>query len=244
MALPAPVGSRPKEEFILAAGRFWDEAKNVAVLAQVAKTVRWPICVAGPVRGFDGTHPLPPDRVVAGHSWANYRGRRCASTWRAPGFSFHRRDTNRSGLPSSKRQAPIVRSCSRTFRACANCWDGAALFVDPRDAGDVAGALDRVCQDATLRRKLAEAASRRARRYSVRRPPAPHSNFTKRSWHLAPALCRTARRWCWYMSSFCFITRSPHAGITATPISCAASRGSFCAAATRSWSTSQSTAGA
>jgi glycosyltransferase involved in cell wall biosynthesis len=41
-----------KEPFILAAGRVWDEAKNISMLSRVRSTVEWPICVAG-----DHRHP-------------------------------------------------------------------------------------------------------------------------------------------------------------------------------------------
>jgi glycogen synthase len=36
-----------KKPFVLAAGRLWDEAKNIEVLAQAAKQVSWPVIVAG-----------------------------------------------------------------------------------------------------------------------------------------------------------------------------------------------------
>src|SRR5256885_4708494 len=39
--------SRPKERFILAAGRLWDEAKNIRAVAAVAKQLPWPLYVAG-----------------------------------------------------------------------------------------------------------------------------------------------------------------------------------------------------
>ena len=43
-----------KEEFILATGRLWDEAKNISALARVAHRVPWPVYAAGDARSPDG----------------------------------------------------------------------------------------------------------------------------------------------------------------------------------------------
>jgi glycosyltransferase involved in cell wall biosynthesis len=46
-----------KDEIILAAGRLWDEAKNIAVLEKVAGALPWPICVAGEELHPNGSKP-------------------------------------------------------------------------------------------------------------------------------------------------------------------------------------------
>jgi glycogen(starch) synthase len=43
-----------KEEFILATGRLWDEAKNMAALARVADRLPWPVYAAGDAQSPDG----------------------------------------------------------------------------------------------------------------------------------------------------------------------------------------------
>ncbi len=45
-------------------------------------------------------------------------------------------------------------------------WNDAAVFVAPRDAGALTTALQRVCRDENLRRRLQTVARQRARRYS------------------------------------------------------------------------------
>ncbi|WP_227006167.1 glycosyltransferase [Rufibacter latericius] len=45
-----------KEPFIFSMGRVWDEAKNIALLTQVADAVDWPIYIAG-----DAVHPATGD---------------------------------------------------------------------------------------------------------------------------------------------------------------------------------------
>ncbi len=46
---------QPKEPFIFAAGRLWDEAKNLALLNTVAPQIPWPIYVAGANQMPDGS---------------------------------------------------------------------------------------------------------------------------------------------------------------------------------------------
>jgi glycosyltransferase involved in cell wall biosynthesis len=44
-----------KGAFVAASGRFWDTAKNLRLLDDIAGQVRWPILVAGKLEGPDGT---------------------------------------------------------------------------------------------------------------------------------------------------------------------------------------------
>src|SRR5438309_233129 len=45
---------RPKEPIVLAAGRLWDEAKNLMTLDEAAPASPWPVYVAGDARHPDG----------------------------------------------------------------------------------------------------------------------------------------------------------------------------------------------
>ena len=57
--------SRPeqkgKEHFILAAGRFWDPAKNLMLLDAVATRLAWPVYVAGTLEGPEGDRETAAD---------------------------------------------------------------------------------------------------------------------------------------------------------------------------------------
>ena len=48
-------------------------------------------------------------------------------------------------------------------------WDDAAVYIDPRDDGELERALRRLIEDEPLSRELAEAAMARSRRYSPER---------------------------------------------------------------------------
>jgi glycogen synthase len=55
-----------KEEMIFAAGRLWDEAKNLAALERVAPDLPWPIYVAGERQHPDGGEILPHSTRLLG----------------------------------------------------------------------------------------------------------------------------------------------------------------------------------
>jgi hypothetical protein len=50
----------PKDNFILAAGRLWDESKNVPLLARIGSSVPWPIEVAGRTASTRTARPHAP----------------------------------------------------------------------------------------------------------------------------------------------------------------------------------------
>jgi glycogen synthase len=47
----SPLPQRPKEPYVAAAGRFWDEAKGLDAIQRVAPTLEWPVRVAGAEAG-------------------------------------------------------------------------------------------------------------------------------------------------------------------------------------------------
>ena len=65
---------RKKEPFIFSAGRLWDEAKNVRLLAEISSQLPWKVVVAGDCgeefrsRGLIGMHViLQQFGIVIGH---------------------------------------------------------------------------------------------------------------------------------------------------------------------------------
>src|ERR1700712_55481 len=53
-ATNAESGEDRKEPFVLAAGRWWDEAKNAATLDRASACLSWPLVMAGSLRGPNG----------------------------------------------------------------------------------------------------------------------------------------------------------------------------------------------
>jgi glycosyltransferase involved in cell wall biosynthesis len=172
-----PLSPEEKEPLILAAGRLWDEAKNVALLASIAPQVPWPIEVAGdtqppanqgeiPATGIGNLHllgALSRDRLLQ-------RMQR-AAIFVAPALY---EPFGLAILEAASAGCALVLSDIDSLR---ELWDEAALFVPAREPAAWRGVLNQVCSDETLRTTLQRAAIRRARRYSVDRMRAAYETL-------------------------------------------------------------------
>ena len=153
---------KEKKCLILAAGRMWDAAKNLAVLAEAAKDLDWPVLVAG-------TTAKSVEKLACGielpgelsHAELRAYMRQAAifvSPARYEPFGL-------SVLEAAGHACALVLSDIPTFR---ELWDGAALFVSPSDAIGLRNALSDLCDNPVKRTRLQRAARARARRYSMK----------------------------------------------------------------------------
>ncbi|MDQ2079839.1 glycosyltransferase family 4 protein [Xanthobacteraceae bacterium Astr-EGSB] len=163
-AAAAAVG---KEPFVLAAGRVWDEAKNLHALAAIAGDVDWPIRIAGETQSPTG------DCRAAGASSALHIGpvahaqlnamMRRAGIFVAPcvyePFGLSILEAAAAGCALVLAEIPTLREL----------WDDVALFVDPRRPDDIAEAVRTLCRNDALRATMGRIAAGRARRYSLQR---------------------------------------------------------------------------
>ncbi len=161
-ATHAPEGRLPEQPFVVASGRWWDEGKGGATLDAAAELANWPVHLLGPSRGANGTAFKPRHARLQGelpHSRA-VALMRSASIFVSPSlyepFGLAVAEAARVGLP-------LVLSDIPTFR---ELWDGAAIFVPPRDPEVLAAALDHLAADPTERRRLGDAARLRSRRFT------------------------------------------------------------------------------
>jgi glycosyltransferase involved in cell wall biosynthesis len=164
--LPPSVRPGPKQPVILAAGRVWDEAKNVAALARLAPSVPWPVRIAGPLAAADGRaqgQRFPGEVTCLG---ALTRREVLAEMQRAAIFVAPAvyEPFGLTILEAACAGCALVLSDIPTFR---ELWDGAALFVEPRDDASLAATLARVAGDEPLRRTLQRRAAFRAQRCSL-----------------------------------------------------------------------------
>lgn len=151
-----PVRGLAKEPWVLTAGRVWDEANNVVVLERAALDV--PIRVAGEPR-----HPSGTDRCPAGMQLIGQLGPEAmrvamsrAAIYAHPAvyepFAL-------APLEAALHGCALVLSDIPSLR---ELWDGAALFVPPRDGAAWAAGLAGLLEDGSRRRRLADAARARA----------------------------------------------------------------------------------
>ena len=155
-----------KEPMVLAAGRLWDEAKNLSALAAVAPGVDWPIRVAGPLQSFDGSSAQAAGLGAIEPLGALSRPELLAHMQRAAIFISPAvyEPFGLTVLEAAAAGCALVLSDIPTFR---ELWAGAALMVDPLNNRAIRDALQSVCRDSSLRATLQQAAPLRARRYSL-----------------------------------------------------------------------------
>ena len=165
--LASPVRSSPKQPVILAAGRLWDEAKNVAALAAVAPGLPWPVRIAGPLAAGNSRRDDRPLLRPSHVTWLGElsRGELLAEMQHATIFAAPAvyEPFGLTVLEAALAGCALVLADIASFR---ELWDGAALFVDPRDQAMLEAALARVARDEPLRRTLQRRAAFRAQRYS------------------------------------------------------------------------------
>jgi glycosyltransferase involved in cell wall biosynthesis len=145
----APTTTVAKEALVVALGRFWDEAKNVAALDRVATRLPWPVLVAG--SGTTIGHLVPPEA-------AHLLGR--ASIFAAPAryepFGLAALEAAQAGCALVLGDIPSLREV----------WADAAVYVPPDDDEAILVALRDLCADKARRAVMAARAHERAAMYS------------------------------------------------------------------------------
>jgi glycosyltransferase involved in cell wall biosynthesis len=141
----------PREDFVFAAARWWDEGKNAALLDAAAARTAWQIRAAGACRGGNGQDftfhhaealgPLPYGATRA----LMRRASIFASPSRYEPFGL-------AALEAAQSGAALVLADIPTYR---ELWRDAALLVDPADPSAFAAAIDGLAQDPARRVALA-----------------------------------------------------------------------------------------
>jgi glycogen synthase len=153
----------PKEDFILSAGRLWDEAKNLAALERVAPDLPWPVYVAGDDRCPDGNGrparnvrclgKLPPRDLADQFARASIY----ALPARYEPFGLSVLEAALSGCALVLGDIPSLREV----------WGDAAEYVPPEDPEALERTLRWLIESPVERASLSIAARQRATRYSA-----------------------------------------------------------------------------
>lgn len=159
-----PAGRNPrrfppgtKEELILSAGCFGDEARNLPALAEVARDVAWPVAVLVDDPADGGAEGSPAVRQVAGGS-----SDRLASWYgRASVFALPCR-YEPSGQPALEAALAGCALVLGDVPSLQETWEGAALFVTPGDSEDLQRALELLISEPKGLHGLAQRARTRA----------------------------------------------------------------------------------
>jgi glycosyltransferase involved in cell wall biosynthesis len=159
-----------KKPYILAAGRLWDEAKNVAALSAITDDVAWPIRIAGTPQTEINSVALSTALQWLGELPRAdlLREMEQAAIFVAPALY---EPFGLAVLEAASAGCALILSDIPTFR---ELWQDAALFVDAGDPASLRSAINRLCHEPRLREQLQRAASLRARRYSLERTVAEY----------------------------------------------------------------------
>jgi glycosyltransferase involved in cell wall biosynthesis len=151
------------EPFAFTAGRLWDEGKNFATIDRMAALLSVPVLAAGPLQGPNGVqveahHAKPLGRLSdADVTRQLIKQPIFVSTALYEPFGL-------AVLEAAQAGCALVLSDIPTFR---ELWEGAALFVNPRNEHEAADAVERLVRDPDARAVLGRAARKRAETYAV-----------------------------------------------------------------------------
>ncbi len=158
----APSTDVPRQELIFAAGRIWDEGKNLRLLTAVAPQLAWPVYVAGE-QGDGGSWRMALDNVrltgfLPQEVLACYLAR--SAIFAAPAlyepFGLAILEAARSGCA-------LVLGDIASLR---QIWEGAACFVDPTSRDSLHRTLNDLIEHPDRRQRMAELARQRAELYT------------------------------------------------------------------------------
>jgi glycosyltransferase involved in cell wall biosynthesis len=147
-----------KQPVILAAGRLWDEAKNLAALEAIAPHLAWPVLVAGSVAHPDGgvrsARCVIPLGELAPRALARHYAR--AAIYALPA---HYEPFGLSVLEAALSGCALVLGDIPSLR---EIWQDAALFVAREDPTALRDTLLRLISDEVFRAELSGRARSRA----------------------------------------------------------------------------------
>ena len=154
-----------KQPVVLAAGRLWDEAKNLSALEIVAPHLPWPVLVAGSTRHPDGGVRSTRCVLALGELSPAALARHYA---RAPIYVSPARyePFGLSVLEAGLSGCALVLGDIPTLR---EVWGDAALYVAPEDHLALRDCVGRLIADDLLRDRLARRARARALSYTPAR---------------------------------------------------------------------------
>ena len=156
---------REKEPLVLAAGRLWDEAKNVAALGAIAPRLSWPVYVAGADQ-----HPTGGTAALGGVHALGQLAPAEMAVWlaRASIYALPARyePFGLSALEAALAGCVLVLGDIPSLR---EVWEDTALFVPPADGEALVAAIEGLIADPGRRASLAACARRRASTYTSER---------------------------------------------------------------------------
>jgi glycogen synthase len=158
----APASAK-KQPLILAAGRVWDAAKNVDLLDRIAPELDWEVRIAGEAKNPESSTHKRRSACFLGSLPHSELMRQMAGA----GIFAHPALYEPFGL--SILEAARARSCLvlSDIPSLRELWDGAAIFVDPREPAAWKRELNRLAHNASERESLGQLAYSQSLKYGA-----------------------------------------------------------------------------
>jgi glycogen synthase len=159
------VPTLPKESFVLGVGRLWDEAKGLDTLQACARSIPWPIRVAGPLAPPGGTEVLTSSVQALGEldpkelGWWMARAGIYAHPARYEPFGLAVVEAALAGCALVLADLPTLREV----------WGDTACYARPDDPDAFAAVITALTRDALRRSALGAKARARARLFTPAR---------------------------------------------------------------------------
>lgn len=156
----APFRPEPKQPYFVAAGRFWDRAKNLALLERSAADLPWPLRVAGPCGERESGASAP--------EFLGQLGRReLAGLFAGASALLHPALYEPFGLVPLEAAAAGCALVLGDIASLRELWGDAALYVPPNDPDALIAAARRLAADGGVARAFGERARARASAYTA-----------------------------------------------------------------------------
>ncbi len=155
-----PSRAAQKEAFLLAAGRFWDKAKNIGLLTGICRELRWPLHVAG-----DSDSVAPSDARVLGR----LSHRQVLDQMTRASIFIHPALYEPFGLAVLEAAQAGCCLVLADIPSLRELWDEVAVFVDPAEADSWVRQVNSLIAGTAERERFAELARCRAKSFTCER---------------------------------------------------------------------------
>jgi glycosyltransferase involved in cell wall biosynthesis len=172
----SPADAFDKQDQIFAMGRYWDEAKNLQLLAEIAPLLKWPLRIAGATSADTAAPPQHPNLQMLGQLKARQVQRELnqAKIFASPALY---EPFGLGVLEAALSGCALALAPNPTFK---ELWPDAAYFVKENKPEAWADALNHLSENAKLRSALAAKAKARAQQFSTEKFISNYQNLYAR----------------------------------------------------------------
>jgi len=156
-----------KENFILSAGRLWDEAKNVRAVCACSFNLPWPVCIAGET-AFHSASSLEPSENKNFRILGSLSERAMLDQMARASIFAHPAKYEPFGLSVLEAALSGCALVLGDVPSLRENWSNVAIFVNPNDPEQLQQALLRLIYNPAERESLARAAREQAQQFDIR----------------------------------------------------------------------------